>query len=303
MRILGHLHTFNDEDVIDRSLRALLEQTVPLDRIVIVDNGSTDSTLDRSFLPVVDVIRHPANTGTSGAVISGMRYALQHEFDWLWVFDGDSAPRPEALERLLAFHATLSPQERERVQILASVDAAVIGGEYGVRFSTGGCQPVRLDPTSQAQVCEAVMWSGSLFRLEAVREIGLPSADYVLDCGEFQYGYLGTRCGYKTYVVPSSLFDHNIGGQPSLRVRRVRLGPLSFQVMEFPPIRMYYLIRNNIYFWCHEYHERAWKMCARLIMRSFSVELVLLLLGRHAQAAAAWRGIWDGLLGRMHRRY
>ena len=47
MKILGHIHTFNDEEVIDRSLQALLDQTYPLDAIVIVDNASTDGSVDK----------------------------------------------------------------------------------------------------------------------------------------------------------------------------------------------------------------------------------------------------------------
>jgi glycosyltransferase involved in cell wall biosynthesis len=45
VRIVGHIHTFNDEEVIDRSLHALLRQTCPVDEIILVDNGSTDGTL------------------------------------------------------------------------------------------------------------------------------------------------------------------------------------------------------------------------------------------------------------------
>lgn len=98
MRILGHIHTFNDEEVIDGTLAALLEQTYPLEEIILVDNASTDATLKRSFPDKVTIIRHEKNLGTSGTVITGFKYALSKNFDWIWVFDADSVPQKDALE-------------------------------------------------------------------------------------------------------------------------------------------------------------------------------------------------------------
>ena len=83
MRILGYIHTFNDEEVIDRSVRALLDQTRSVDKVILVDNASMDGTLDRTFSEHVRVIRHPENRGTAGAVITGFEYALEHGFDGL----------------------------------------------------------------------------------------------------------------------------------------------------------------------------------------------------------------------------
>ena len=120
MKILGHIHSFNDEDVIERSLQALLDQTHPLHEIVIVDNGSTDRTLERVFPRPVTVIRHEENRGTSGAVVTGFQYALDHGYDWIWIFDADTAPRNDALEKLLSLYMTLGPKLRPQIRVLAS---------------------------------------------------------------------------------------------------------------------------------------------------------------------------------------
>jgi len=78
MRILAHIHTMNDEAVIEQLLDALRRQTQPLDAIVIVDNASTDRTLDRVFPENVTVIRNAENLGTSGAIRIGLAHALEH---------------------------------------------------------------------------------------------------------------------------------------------------------------------------------------------------------------------------------
>ena len=70
MRILAQIVTLNDERAIEQSLQAVLDQVHPVDEVLIVDNGSTDGTLDRDFPKQVTIIRHGSNLGTSGAASS-----------------------------------------------------------------------------------------------------------------------------------------------------------------------------------------------------------------------------------------
>ncbi len=71
MRVLAHIHTFNDTDIVERTLAAVQRQTRPPDAILIVDNGSTDGTVDREFSAGITVIRNQKNHGTSGALEIG----------------------------------------------------------------------------------------------------------------------------------------------------------------------------------------------------------------------------------------
>ena len=45
MKVLGHIHTFNDEDVVEACLEGVLSQTRPPDELVVIDNCSSDATL------------------------------------------------------------------------------------------------------------------------------------------------------------------------------------------------------------------------------------------------------------------
>ena len=63
MRVLTHIHTFNDADIIDRTIAAVRRQTRPVDGILVVDNASTDGTLDRPSLQHATILRNRENLG------------------------------------------------------------------------------------------------------------------------------------------------------------------------------------------------------------------------------------------------
>src|SRR5713226_4025600 len=109
LKVLAYLHTYNDAEVIDDTVRALCEQTYPIPEILLIDNASTDGTLDRAFPSKVTIIKNDQNLGTSGAVAAGMKYALLHGYDWIYILDADSSPGPDAIANLLRCYGNLSP--------------------------------------------------------------------------------------------------------------------------------------------------------------------------------------------------
>src|SRR5262249_24866059 len=159
-----HIHTLNDEAVIGQILEELRRQTRPPDAIIVVDNGSTDATLDRVFPPDVTVVRHGGNLGTSGAIVSGLRHALAHGFDWIWLFDADSVQESEALEKLLAFHDGLPETEKRLVCFLA---CRLMNADSEVRHEpiTFGGSNIVIPRGDDYTRCDYFIWTGSLFRM------------------------------------------------------------------------------------------------------------------------------------------
>ena len=326
MKILGHIHTFNDEEVIEQSLRAVLRQSHAVDEILIVDNHSVDGTLEREFPEQVTLIRHPENLGTSGAVVTGFQYALDNGYDWIWILDADSAPRPDALKKLVELYHSFSTQKQERVWLLSSlpveisaeaittpfsVRSAVMPEDptpkprHGVRFTANGY--IRVQPGSDQRFyeCDASIWSGCLYKLAAVQKIGLPSEDYVLDWGEYEYGYRGKQGGYQACMHQDSIMDHNITGQSSLSFTTYSLGPISWRMIELAPIRCYYVVRNTLYFWLHEFHARS---LYAVLPRVFKIGILtfnflLRPVSHWQELSACLRGLLDGFRGNLHRRY
>jgi GT2 family glycosyltransferase len=303
VRVLAHIHTLNDAEVIERAIEALGRQTRKPDAILIVDNASTDSTLDRTFPELVTVHRNPANLGTSGAIRIGFRYALEHQFDWVWIFDADSIPEPDALEKLLVFFSTLPPAAQENVCFLV----CQVAGEnnFLLEFSETSIRPPSSDPLAGYTRCDSALWSGSLYRMAAIETIGLPAADYVLDSAELEYGYRARQLGFTSYMVHDSVMQHGVGRRPGVAARISRLGPLKLRLYDGSPIRCYYHVRNPIYFWLYQSQHGGLRQVVHSIIYAcaFAATFAIRPISQRRQLVACLRGIWDGLTMHLERRY
>ena len=323
MRVLAHVHTFNDADVIDQTIEALRRQTRPVDGILIVDNASTDGTLDRPSVKHATVLRHRENLGTSGTVFTGFRFALEQDYDWIWLFDADSTPEPDALERLLELYAGFSQDLRDATACLACLPYNQVDGLplHASIFTRLGRVVARPEPQQRHYPFHATLWSGSLYRLAAVRRIGLPNPDYVLDCGEDEYGYRVMKAGYKAFIHQDAVMKHNIRGSQSLIPVDLKVGPARIRAYEFPAIRCYYLCRNGIYFNLYELAKGRFGLLCGVLWRVrpqrqlglgrgavwsvllFTMNFLVRPRNHGPQIAACFRGIWHGVTGNIAARY
>src|SRR6267143_6112826 len=95
---------YNSELLLPKQLDALLRQSKPLDEIIVVNNASTDGTLDvlSAKYPQITVLDLPVNTGAGGGFAAGLAYAaMEKKHDWVWLLDHDSFPSDDGLEALL----------------------------------------------------------------------------------------------------------------------------------------------------------------------------------------------------------
>lgn len=89
--------TFNRAHCIAQALDSILGQTLPPRQVIVVDDGSTDSTAEvlARYGDRIEVLRQP-NGGKSNALNHAMTRATG---DYVWIFDDDDLALPHALER------------------------------------------------------------------------------------------------------------------------------------------------------------------------------------------------------------
>jgi rhamnopyranosyl-N-acetylglucosaminyl-diphospho-decaprenol beta-1,3/1,4-galactofuranosyltransferase len=305
MRVLAHVHTFNDAEVIDRALDAIQRQTRPPDAIVVVDNASTDGTLDRIISKDVTVVRNSTNLGMGGAIGIGFTRAIEQDYDWAWVLDPDGVPEPDALEELLGFFERLPPPEKRQVYFLACRLGTGEKGHNPILLTESGLEYPPLNASVDSCRCDCFLWSGSLFRMPAVAKIGLPSPDYFADLSEWEYGYRARQLGFAGYVVNASVLHHNLGRSGGNVGRLLRLGPLSFPLFETSPLRAYYFPRNLLYFWMYQFRPYRPRWVLRSIVHAlvYTAGFAVRPVSHRRHLIASLRGLWDGLTAHIERRY
>ena len=101
MKIIAVVVTFNRLDLLKECIGALLAQSKKPDEIIVVNNGSTDGTLE--WLESVEGLQviTQDNTGSAGGQNTGFKEAYNRGADWIWCMDDDVVPKTNALEKLV----------------------------------------------------------------------------------------------------------------------------------------------------------------------------------------------------------
>ncbi|HEX4666493.1 MAG TPA: glycosyltransferase family 2 protein [Chthoniobacterales bacterium] len=73
-----------------------------LDRVAVIDDGSSDATAVRAREAGAEVIVHPQNRGKGEAIKTGLRHWLaRSEIEFIFIFDADGQHLPEEIGRFL----------------------------------------------------------------------------------------------------------------------------------------------------------------------------------------------------------
>ncbi len=220
--------THNRQHLLVETLRALLGQTRPIEQVIVLDNASTDGTLQRlrseGLLdePQIAVHRNEANTGGAAGYQEGMRLALAEGRDWIWLMDDDAEPRPDALERLLA----APPASDAGTAVLCT---AVVHPDGSVD-RMHRCRLARLVLPLGEEIyahgryadVDCASFVGFMVRRRVAEAAGLPLADYFLGYDDAEYS-LRARAHGRIRLVPESVIVHKIPIGGGLQTRRSRL--------------------------------------------------------------------------------
>lgn len=128
-RISVIIPTHNRAALIERAVRSVLDQTVPVDEVVIVDDGSTDSTPSVVHaLAIQDPRVRLIRQAQAGAPAARNRGLAEVGGDLVAFQDSDDVWAPTFIEKLLALHS------RERVVAFASMSTVAVDGTHSIAF-------------------------------------------------------------------------------------------------------------------------------------------------------------------------
>jgi rhamnopyranosyl-N-acetylglucosaminyl-diphospho-decaprenol beta-1,3/1,4-galactofuranosyltransferase len=247
MKIIALVVTHNRCALLQQSIAALQQQTVPIE-IVVVNNGSTDQTADWLSTQAVQVVTQ-SNQGASGGFFTGIRTAYQQGADWIWAMDDDTIPSPMALEQLVhTAQAVAAASTTQAVGFVVSRANWTDGNPHRMNVPDFADQATQLDPmqsnTGLWQQVRAASFVSLLLSRQAVTTCGLPLREFFIWADDTEYTLRITRTGLLGIYAPNSIVLHKTITNHSANI---------FEATPQEATKHFYGIRNKLY--C----RRLWK--------------------------------------------
>ena len=282
--------TYNRRELLGRCLAALTAQTRACDRIIVLDNASTDGTpamLQAAWLDRVEVHLLERNIGAAGGFNLMMRLGYQTGADYVWVMDDDVLPAPDALEELLLAAGRLA-ERGVRPAFLSSVVRAASGEPMNVpevdrRRNALAYEnwPALLEHGMMPIIRTALI--SDLVPRETLARHGLPIAAMYIwgEDTEFTLRVTKDRPGFI------------VGTSCALHLRRTA-GALSIHTERDPDRIAYhfYRIRNDVFL---KRRFEDWRAVLRILRQQGVVAAKLAVAGEFAKSGIILRGLLAGL--------
>lgn len=243
--------TFNRKHLLIRTLNALNQQSIKLDKIILVDNASTDGTYEllkeNGFLAQENLEYLPLseNTGGAGGFYAGVKAGFEQGFDWLWLMDDDGYPADNCLENLLNYQnefdfygpLVLSDEDKETLSfpITLPKNKKIVRNRQELN--------IYYDKNNNKMTDVLIPFNGVLLKKELVKDIGFPDSRFFIWGDDMEYTKRAKQNGARIATIYDIVFYHPT--TPSLGT------PMFFNKMQFNDtesmIKLYCLCRNNTY--------------------------------------------------------
>ena len=258
--------TRDRRDLLRECLAAIAAQTRPVDRLIVIDNASSDGTAERvrAEHPGAELVTLPENVGGAGGFAAGVQAAAEAGTDWIWLLDDDTIARPDTLERLLdaPWREAGLPQP------------SLLGSR--VDWTDGTPHPMnrgilrRRDPRAYLAAAgagllpvRAATFVSLLVDARAVAAHGLPRADFFLQADDIEYTARILRHGHG-YLVPDSVVEHRT--------------PRAHDFLS-DPFRFYFHLRNTLVM----LRGPAWSVGEKAALGWTALDTSALFLRRHGR--------------------
>ena len=204
MRISALIPTYNRRGYVQRAIKSVLAQTLRVDEIIVVDDGSTDGTAEQiatEFQDQVRVVRQ-TNQGVSGA---RKRAIAEASGDWVAFLDSDDEWTPER-NQIFARAIAGVPAEVAWIfgNTLEITDAGAEMTQYG-KLGLTVAEPVHVfeDSLSVQYPWQFGLLQSSVIKREVLLELKCFSDN--LRYTEDRLAGFQVACRYKFAAVPESV--------------------------------------------------------------------------------------------------
>jgi GT2 family glycosyltransferase len=208
--------TWNGYDMLEECLGALDHQTLRPSQTIVVDNGSTDGTVERLRVrwPDVEVIALPTNQGFAAGCNRGID-AADPTLD-IVLLNNDARPEPTWLAHLQQAARDASPAVGVLSAKLIGTDGLIdSSGDFlttwGMPFQRGHGEPDEGQYDEHTEVFSAC-GGASLYRRAMLQELGAFDEAYFAYYEDVDLSFRARLAGWDIRLVPAAIVIHQGGG-------------------------------------------------------------------------------------------
>lgn len=199
--------TYNRVDFLKECIEAVVRQSFPLNKIIIINNGSTDQT--SAYLASINdekiEIVTQENVGGAGGFHTGIKKAYQQNYDWVWVMDDDVEPFNDCLEQLLDYAEISKCIHPLRI---FKDNNEVFKWEHYLDYRT--CMPILHENVSlkNKNYCfvNTACFEGMLIHRSIIEKIGFPRKEYFIAGDDTEYGMLANMYTNIIYTKTAKMY-------------------------------------------------------------------------------------------------
>ncbi|MBP3892235.1 MAG: glycosyltransferase family 2 protein [Solobacterium sp.] len=252
--------TYNRKELLKECMEALSAQSYQDCAILVVDNASTDGTLEEIEKYIDHQKVHYFNTGENLGGAGGFNYGLKKAVElgsqYVWLMDDDTITKEDALEKLVSF----AKEKNNTFGFLAGKvlwkDGSIC--EMNIPRVTMTKNLKEFDQPTMVFMSSFV----SLFlKTDTIKEVGYPIKEFFIWTDDWEY----TRrisMKYPCYFVPSSVVVHKTKNKQGAKIASATKEQLS---------RFSYLYRNDVYLYRREGLKGYLYLFARVLLHSLRV--------------------------------
>jgi GT2 family glycosyltransferase len=233
--------TWNKAALLEQALANLARQTYPIERVIVVDNGSNDDSGAIAARAGAEVIPLAVNAGFAIAVNRGIQEAASAE--WIGILNNDVSLEPDWLAQIMAklepgnsWFATgklLDAQARDRID--GSFDAVCRGA------CAGSCGQGSVDSPlwNQPRNIQLAPFTAAVFRAGLFARVGLLDERFESYLEDVDFGLRCAEAGLTGLYVPEAVAYHQgsatLGRWHGETVRKIARNQLLIVAKHYPP--------------------------------------------------------------------
>lgn len=212
-RVAVVIVNWNGEPFLEQCLAALMTQTVKPYEIILVDNASSDGSIEitRRF-PAVRLVALDQNTGFARGNNLAIETASK-EAEWIALINPDAFAEPYWLEALLLAAESNPGFDVFASKLVNAADPTMLDGAgdayhiSGLVWRMGHGYPVPISAESEHEVFSPCA-AAALYRRSALCEIGGFDEDYFCYVEDVDLGFRLRLAGHRCLYVPQSVAHH-----------------------------------------------------------------------------------------------